>query len=73
MSDMRFFIFPALVLVSILSASCTKEVRYSKEALLAKAKAGALVGAKDGMGPDRNLSAQLTVAQLIEQNGRIAS
>jgi len=36
---MKTSLFPLIVLfLSILSASCTKEVRYSKEALLAKAK-----------------------------------
>ncbi|MFL5785288.1 MAG: hypothetical protein ACJ76H_11795 [Bacteriovoracaceae bacterium] len=36
---MRAFIFPLLVVLSILAASCTKEVRYSKEELLKKAQA----------------------------------
>jgi hypothetical protein len=36
---MKRFIFPTLILLSILSASCTKEVRYSKEDLLKKAQA----------------------------------
>jgi hypothetical protein len=36
---MRLFILPTIMLLSILFASCTKEVRYSKEALLAKAQA----------------------------------
>ena len=36
---MRLFIFLLFISLSILSASCTKEVRYSKEALLAKAQA----------------------------------
>ncbi len=36
---MRLFIFPLFISLSILSASCTKEVKYSKEALLAKAQA----------------------------------
>ncbi len=36
---MRLFIFPFFTSLSILSASCTKEVRYSKEALLKKAQA----------------------------------
>lgn len=36
---MRLFIFPAITILSILSASCTKEVKYSKEALLKKAQA----------------------------------
>ncbi len=36
---MRLFIFPFFILLSILSASCTKEVRYSKEDLLKKAQA----------------------------------
>ena len=37
---MRVFIFPVFLGLSILSASCTKEVKYSKEELLAKAQAG---------------------------------
>ena len=37
---MSHFIFPLTVVLSILSASCTKEVRYTKEDLLAKAQAG---------------------------------
>lgn len=37
---MRRFIFPTFIILSILSASCTKEVRYSKEELLKKAQAG---------------------------------
>lgn len=37
---MKIILFPLILLsLSILSASCTKEVKYSKEALLAKAKA----------------------------------
>jgi hypothetical protein len=37
---MKTSLFPLIVLfLSILTASCTKEVRYSKEALLEKAKA----------------------------------
>ncbi len=36
---MRLFIFPFFISLSILSAACTKEVKYSKEALLAKAQA----------------------------------
>jgi hypothetical protein len=36
---MRLFIFPLFISLSILSASCTKEVRYSKEELLKKAQA----------------------------------
>ncbi len=35
---MRPLIFSTLALLSILSASCTKEVRYSKEYLLARAQ-----------------------------------
>lgn len=37
---MRLIIFSTLVILSILSASCTKEVKYSKEALFKKAQAG---------------------------------
>ena len=37
---MRYFIFPTLVCLSILSASCTKEVKYTKEDLLKRAQAG---------------------------------
>jgi hypothetical protein len=33
------FIFPSFLALSILSASCTKEVKYSKEELLSKAQA----------------------------------
>ncbi len=37
---MKIILFPLILLsLSILSASCTKEVKYSKEALLDKAKA----------------------------------
>lgn len=37
---MKIILFPLILLsLSILSASCTKEVKYSKEALLAKAQA----------------------------------
>ncbi len=36
---MRHFIFATALCLSILSASCTKEVRYSKEALLKRAQA----------------------------------
>ena len=36
---MRLTIFPFFISLSILSASCTKEVRYTKEALLKKAQA----------------------------------
>lgn len=36
---MRHFIFPTALYLSILSASCTKEVKYSKEALLKRAQA----------------------------------
>ncbi len=36
---MRLFIFPTLLALSILSASCTKEVKYSKEELLHRAQA----------------------------------
>lgn len=37
---MNAFIFPTIMILSILSASCTKEVRYTKEDLLKKAQAG---------------------------------
>lgn len=37
---MKTFLFPLILMsLSILNASCTKEVKYSKEALLAKAQA----------------------------------
>jgi hypothetical protein len=36
---MRLFIFAFFISLSILSASCTKEVKYSKEELLKKAQA----------------------------------
>lgn len=36
---MRHIIFPTTLCLSILSASCTKEVRYSKEQLLKRAQA----------------------------------
>jgi asparagine synthase (glutamine-hydrolysing) len=43
------------------------------ERLVAKAKAGALVGTKEGMALVGILSAQLTVEQLIDQHGRMSS
>lgn len=36
---MRQFIFPLPLILSILTASCTKEVKYTKEELLSKAMA----------------------------------